>query len=92
MVNRREQTDDEDSVDEDATDDDPLERDQDSSESLDVLPCPSCGQDVSELAEWCPHCQSAISSDESRRPRRSRWIVVTALLLMLAFALAVLRW
>lgn len=47
-----------------------------------IVACPYCGEDVSEMAELCPHCKSYISHEDAPRPRKPRWFVVTAIVLL----------
>ncbi len=49
--------------------------------------CPHCGRSVHESAALCPHCRSWI--DRSATRRTPTWIIVTVVLLLLAFGLFV---
>lgn len=67
--------------------DDPLDSDIDSSdESIDTHPCPFCRKPVYEQAELCPHCRNYICR-ETDRPRNPRWIILTALAVLVAILL-----
>jgi hypothetical protein len=52
------------------------------SDDYEVVSCPHCGREISELAEQCPHCGDWITAGGGGR---ARWplIVVAALLLLL---------
>ena len=55
-----------------------------------VLPCPSCGAEVYEETQRCPHCGEWIMPLAASARNRSRlWIAVVllALIAILAFAL-----
>ncbi len=60
--------------------------------------CPDCGEEVWDQAGACPSCgtilggETATRHPAARRLRR-RWIVVVAVIALLAFAMAILgRW
>jgi hypothetical protein len=55
-----------------------------------VLPCPSCGQDVYEESERCPHCGDWVMPlAASACTRSSVWIIaaILALIAILIFAI-----
>ena len=54
--------------------------DADWNENPDVVPCPHCGQEVSEIAEWCPNCDQYISNANLAPGRRPLWIILGLLL------------
>ena len=52
--------------------------------------CPECGEEVSDLADICPHCHSWIPEGAQRRPPVvseliRRWYVFIALGVLLVF-------
>ncbi|MFQ5806403.1 MAG: hypothetical protein ACE5I3_08130 [Phycisphaerae bacterium] len=54
------------------------------SDEHDVVPCPHCGREISELSERCPHCGDWIVQDAGAGSRRrSVWIAIAILLLVL---------
>lgn len=59
------------------------------SDDFGCVPCPSCGEEVSELAEQCPHCGDWITPHEGRT-RRSPWWIALAIVLLAAFLMWVL--
>ena len=55
--------------------------------------CPHCGAEVYEFAEKCPTCDRYLSKEDA--PLRSghpKWIVVTALILLVPMLYALLKW
>jgi predicted nucleic acid-binding Zn ribbon protein len=60
---------------------DPDEADIDDHDHIpaETVPCPYCGKDVYENAELCPHCRSYISREDSRPPRRPKWLAIGAI-------------
>ncbi len=72
--------------------------DADDDEETSVVPCPSCGADVYEEADRCPHCGSFI--DPTAAPRRDKpgWWVglsrvsVVWLVLSLSGLLTLVMW
>ena len=73
-------------IDDDSLDEDPLESDQDSSDESEVVACAKCGQMIAESAEICSKCGHYISLEEST-PRRSHFVVMTSVAIMIALAL-----
>lgn len=61
----------------------------DDSADYEAVPCPSCGADVSELAEQCPHCGDWITPSAGPA-RRGPWIITLAIALLIAFVLWIL--
>lgn len=51
-----------------------------------TVACPYCGEDVSEMAELCPHCRSYISSEDAPARPKPRWFVATAIVLLIVFS------
>jgi hypothetical protein len=68
----------------------PLESDLEGAsddDEYDRLPCPHCGQEVSELAQQCPHCGDWIVLDGSAGSKRKPLLVAIAILLLIVFLL-----
>ncbi len=59
------------------------------SEDYETVACPHCGAEISELAEQCPHCGDWITP--GGRARRSPWLVLLAVLLLVSFVWWLLR-
>jgi hypothetical protein len=70
----------------------PDEDDSPDDDDAETVPCPSCGEEVYESAERCPHCGDYItpysSSPLSGRPL---WFVVLGLLGIVAVVWLLLR-
>lgn len=58
--------------------------DDDDEAEADTEPCPYCGKAVYYGADVCPHCRSFISAEDAPPRRRPAWLVVGALLALLA--------
>ncbi len=74
----------------DSFDEDPLESDQDPSDTLDVIQCPSCSQSIIEDAEICPRCGHFIVRGQDAGQRRPTWWILLVILLifgMIGFAI-----
>ena len=56
-------------------------------DEYDVVPCPHCGGEISELAEQCPHCGDWIVPDAGAGSKRNPLIVAIAILLLILFLL-----
>ena len=60
--------------------------------------CPDCGEEVWDQAGQCPSCGTLLAGQTAtRRPvegrLRRRWIAVVAVIVLVAFAMAILgRW
>ncbi len=52
--------------DDDDFDDDDFDDDYDDDDESETIPCPSCGADIYEDAEACPHCGDYIHHGYSR--------------------------
>ncbi len=52
-------------------------------EESETLPCPYCGREMYADADVCPYCGSFIV--EENRPRRPKWIIWTALIVLAVF-------
>lgn len=64
---------------------DEYERDDDDSETP-TVPCPACGRPVPEFVDRCPYCGDWIVPGAGPPTRRSRWLLVAALLALAAVA------
>lgn len=56
--------------------------------------CPECGAEIYDQAEFCPHCKSPIGGNTLRRHPEAhafqkRWIMLIAIIVLLAFLLMV---
>jgi predicted nucleic acid-binding Zn ribbon protein len=60
----------------------------DDEDSVDTDPCPNCGKPVYEQAEICPHCRKYISGEDSRSPRKPIWIILGAIISLIAILVA----
>ncbi|MFO0954309.1 MAG: zinc-ribbon domain-containing protein [Isosphaeraceae bacterium] len=58
-------------VDEDRDDDDP------------TAPCPNCGRDIYDDAEWCPHCGKYLSREEFGSSKRPWWFVASVVVCLI---------
>jgi rRNA maturation protein Nop10 len=56
-------------------------------DEYDLVPCPHCGGEISELAEQCPHCGDWIVQDAGAGSRRSPLLIAIAILLLIVFLL-----
>ena len=55
--------------------------------------CPHCGEEISEYAEQCPACDRYLSKEDvPPRTEHPRWVVVTAIVLLVPMLYAILRW
>lgn len=86
MSHRRDDVDDADPDDFDPSWDDESDADDDP-----TMPCPSCGADVYDDAVRCPVCERYLSDEERMTTSQRPWIIVTALVLLVAFLWACLR-
>lgn len=57
------------------------------SDEPDLVPCPHCGREISELAPQCPHCGDWIVQDAGAGRRRKGMLVAIAILLLIVFLL-----
>lgn len=58
--------------------------------------CPECGEEIWDQAEFCPACGQYLAGKvASRSPdegkMRSKWIIVVAIIVLIAFLLTFLR-
>ena len=52
-----------------------------------LMPCPYCGAAIYEDSPRCPKCENYLSDAERTTTLQPRWIVVTAVVLLVVFAL-----
>jgi hypothetical protein len=69
---------------EQSRDDDPLESDQDTSDSIDIEPCPFCGKSISATADLCAHCRNFVIHDDLDGGLWVGWRWVAAVLLLMS--------
>jgi hypothetical protein len=50
-----------------------------------TVPCPYCRREISELAQWCPHCENQVSAGDAP-PLRRTWFWIAMMVLALAAA------
>jgi hypothetical protein len=85
---------------EDEYEDDPNEPDESDmddddgpDESAETVECPHCGREVYEFAERCPKCGEYVTSEgEQKRTSHARWVVATAIAILVAMAYGYLKW
>jgi hypothetical protein len=51
-----------------------------------TVPCPSCGREVAEFADRCPHCGDWVVQGGDSRPAR-RWPLIVVIVIIVAFLL-----
>ena len=69
----------------------PLEQDIDADDDVnEVLPCPSCGQEVFEDAERCPYCGDWIVPGSGRGQLHWVWMIAGILALIAFITVSVL--
>jgi hypothetical protein len=85
---------DDDLSDPDASDMDPDDEDEDYSVNSETSTdtCPHCGAQVYEDAEQCPVCGQYITDENAPRTSHPRWVVWTAVVLLVPLIYALLRW
>ena len=54
--------------------------------------CPNCRREVYEQAEQCPRCGAYLSREDAPRSTHPRWIILTAILLLIALIVAASSW
>jgi uncharacterized paraquat-inducible protein A len=52
-------------------------------DEYDLVPCPHCGREISELAQQCPHCGDWIMPDAAGSKRKPVLVAIAVLLLIL---------
>jgi len=55
-------------------------------------PCPHCGAQVYEDAEQCPLCGQYITDEETPRTSQPRWVVWTAIVILVPLTYVLVRW
>lgn len=60
------------------------------SDDYEVVPCPHCGREISELAEQCPHCGQWIVHGAAGGRGHRPLLIVIAILLLLSLLLWIL--
>lgn len=89
---RRDEFDDEEEF---AEDDDFDETEYDSPDDAadgdDLMPCPYCGAAIYDDSLRCPKCENYLSDAERTTTLQPRWILVTAVVLLVVFLLFALR-
>ena len=50
----------------------------------DTVPCPYCRRPIHEDAQRCPYCETYISEEDAPAARKPWWIIIGALLCLLA--------
>ncbi len=53
-------------------------------DETDTVSCPSCGREIAELAEQCPHCGEWVEAGAGE-PKRAPWVLLTALVALAVF-------
>jgi hypothetical protein len=56
------------------------------------VPCPYCGDLISEEAERCPACGNYVTGEDAPRQAHARWVVLTAAVLLIAGLLSWFFW
>jgi hypothetical protein len=79
----------------DDPDDDEDWYDGDEPDDGDPVPCPECGEPVSDFLDKCPACGYLLSADDRRRLRsheaKPAWVKATALVLLAVFLWGVVK-
>jgi len=52
-------------------------------DGYDVVPCPHCGREISELTERCPHCGDWITPGAGSSKHGYVWLAIAILLVVL---------
>jgi len=55
-----------------------------------VRTCPECGKEVFDDAEICYHCGCAFEGTTEGTTKSARWVVATVIVVIIAFAVALL--
>lgn len=53
-------------------------------DEVDTVACSSCGSEIYEQAERCPHCGLYVLDSEQSPTQRPSWVVWTAIALLIA--------
>lgn len=77
-------------------DDDPdgpqaCDLDADDDDETPTVPCPNCRRPIPDFADRCPYCGDWIVQASGAPARRSPWVVVVAVLLIVAFLYWIIR-
>jgi predicted nucleic acid-binding Zn ribbon protein len=75
----------------DPADPDESDMDEDDEDGPALVECPYCGSEILEDAERCPRCGNFISEEDAPR-RKPAWIVVSAVLLVVAIVVSWVFW
>lgn len=70
--------------------DDP-EADEFDDNSIELVPCPACGEDIYEDAEQCPYCGDYVTHSASALAGRPLWFCALGLLGVFAVIIGLLR-
>ncbi|MHC4091924.1 MAG: hypothetical protein ACYSVY_16940 [Planctomycetota bacterium] len=62
----------------------------DDRDEYDLIRCPGCGRDISELAERCPHCGDWVIRDTATGVTRKPLVIAIAILLLVLLLLWIL--
>ncbi|MEM8734248.1 MAG: hypothetical protein AAGG44_08500 [Planctomycetota bacterium] len=57
-----------------------------------TVPCPFCKREIYEEAIRCPYCDQYVEGLSSPKPSQPTWVLWTAVLLLVLFALGYLRY
>jgi hypothetical protein len=76
--------DDDDDDDDDDWDDDPDIAGQASDDDDDTVPCPFCKRPILEDTPRCPYCEQYLSEADFARSARPLWVIVTAVVCLVA--------
>ena len=63
----------------------------DEDDDVDTMPCPYCGAAIYDDAVRCPKCDQYLSDEDRTTTNQPRWIIVTALVVLVALVWAYLR-
>jgi len=55
-----------------------------------TIPCPSCGREIYDDSPRCPHCGQYLSDEDAPPGRKPWWIVLGALLCLIAVGIWIL--
>jgi hypothetical protein len=67
------------------------EEDEADDDSPETVVCPSCGEQIYEEAEQCPHCHEYVTHSTSVLAGKPIWFVALAVLGVVAVIVALLR-
>jgi predicted nucleic acid-binding Zn ribbon protein len=75
----------------DAADPDESDMDEDDDDGPALVECPYCGSEILEDIAQCPRCGNFISKEDAPR-RKPAWIVVGAVVLIVAIVVGWVLW